>query len=262
MTVLATIAIDADVFALGEVLSDGDTGTRVELTQFVPTADSLVPYFWVTHSADHDAFEPIVTFSWVASVPVVASLSVSSPVPPPERSVRSIRQPCSRAIPVSRALRSVLSVATTARKASSRRLRLRSGSTCSWTSSHGRLSKPVANSGAVNRDVGLGDEAAGLPQCDPSAAEYHDSLASERTEQRNHDPEQFPSILNGCGADGRAVARLDSSVASMERRSCRSTCSNRPDHRRERSGSGHRATLSAFVSGSMYCFHSWRRGSA
>jgi predicted DNA binding protein len=57
VTVLATIAIDADAFALGEVLSDGDTGTRVELTQFVPTADSLVPYFWVTHSADHDAFE-------------------------------------------------------------------------------------------------------------------------------------------------------------------------------------------------------------
>ena len=57
MTVLATIAIDADGFALGEVLSDGDTGAQVELTQLVPTADSLVPYFWVTHGADHDAFE-------------------------------------------------------------------------------------------------------------------------------------------------------------------------------------------------------------
>ena len=57
MTVTTHIGIPADEFALGEVLSDGDTGTRVELTQSVPIADSLVPYFWVTHSADHDAFE-------------------------------------------------------------------------------------------------------------------------------------------------------------------------------------------------------------
>ena len=54
MTVLATIAIAADAFDLGAVLSGYET--RVELTQFVPVDGGLVPYFWAENH-DLDAFE-------------------------------------------------------------------------------------------------------------------------------------------------------------------------------------------------------------
>ena len=57
VSVLAVIAVDAEDFALGQVLGDGGTATRIELTQFVPVDGDLVPYFWVTHSADLDGFE-------------------------------------------------------------------------------------------------------------------------------------------------------------------------------------------------------------
>jgi predicted DNA binding protein len=57
VSVLAVIAVDTEDFALGQVLGDGGTGTRVELTQFVPVDGDLVPYFWVTHSADLEGFE-------------------------------------------------------------------------------------------------------------------------------------------------------------------------------------------------------------
>jgi predicted DNA binding protein len=54
MTVLATIAIAADDFDLGEVLTGNDS--VVELTQFVPIDGDLVPYFWAENH-DLDAFE-------------------------------------------------------------------------------------------------------------------------------------------------------------------------------------------------------------
>jgi predicted DNA binding protein len=57
VTVLAAIAIDAEDFALGQVLSDGGTETRIELTQFVPIDGDLIPYFWATESTDLDGFE-------------------------------------------------------------------------------------------------------------------------------------------------------------------------------------------------------------
>lgn len=57
MTVLATIAIDSDKFDLGEVLSGYDT--QIELTQFVPIDDSLVPYFWADNH-DFENFESAV----------------------------------------------------------------------------------------------------------------------------------------------------------------------------------------------------------
>jgi predicted DNA binding protein len=54
MTVLATIAIDSADFDLGEVLTGYDS--IIELTQFVPIDNDLVPYFW---AENHDlaAFE-------------------------------------------------------------------------------------------------------------------------------------------------------------------------------------------------------------
>jgi predicted DNA binding protein len=57
VSVLAVIAVDAEDFALGQVLGNGGTGTRIELTQFVPVEGDLVPYFWVTRSADLEGFE-------------------------------------------------------------------------------------------------------------------------------------------------------------------------------------------------------------
>jgi predicted DNA binding protein len=57
MTILAVISIDAESFALGEVLSNGGTDTRIELTQFVPTNGDLIPYFWVVHSDGQETYE-------------------------------------------------------------------------------------------------------------------------------------------------------------------------------------------------------------
>lgn len=44
MTILATVAIDSESFALGEVLSNSGTATRIELVQFIPIDDNLVLY--------------------------------------------------------------------------------------------------------------------------------------------------------------------------------------------------------------------------
>lgn len=55
MTVVASIAIDAEEFVLGEALAS--TMTRIELTQFVPVGEQLVPYFWKEHDGDRQAFE-------------------------------------------------------------------------------------------------------------------------------------------------------------------------------------------------------------
>ncbi len=57
MTILAAVAIDSGDFALGDVLSDFGTDTRIELTQFIPINDELVPYFWVIHSDDLEEYE-------------------------------------------------------------------------------------------------------------------------------------------------------------------------------------------------------------
>ena len=47
MTVAATVSVPSDAFALGEVLGTHE-GIRVELTQFVPVEDRLIPYFWAS----------------------------------------------------------------------------------------------------------------------------------------------------------------------------------------------------------------------
>ncbi|EMA44784.1 helix-turn-helix domain-containing protein [Halococcus saccharolyticus] len=46
MSVIATVAVEADQFELGEVLHT-DHDLRVDLTQFVPIDRTLAPYFWV-----------------------------------------------------------------------------------------------------------------------------------------------------------------------------------------------------------------------
>ena len=58
MSVIASLSIDADEFVLGEVLAA--TTTRIELTQFVPVDNQLVPYFWKEHDGDDEAFEQSV----------------------------------------------------------------------------------------------------------------------------------------------------------------------------------------------------------
>lgn len=55
MTVIASVVIDAEEFALGQALAD--TTTRIELTQFVPVGEQFVPYFWREHGGDSDVFE-------------------------------------------------------------------------------------------------------------------------------------------------------------------------------------------------------------
>lgn len=56
-SVAADITIPADSFQLGRILSGADH--RIELTQFVPTGNSFVPYFWV-NTPDLAAFEETV----------------------------------------------------------------------------------------------------------------------------------------------------------------------------------------------------------
>ncbi|EMA51401.1 helix-turn-helix domain-containing protein [Halococcus thailandensis] len=68
MSVIASISIDADDFVLGEILAD--TTTRIELTQFVPVDNQLIPYFWKEHDGDREAFEETVR-----NHPAVAELS-------------------------------------------------------------------------------------------------------------------------------------------------------------------------------------------
>lgn len=58
MTVVAGVAIDADDFDIGQVLSA--TTTPIELTQFVPVDDQFVPYFWKERGGDEEAFERAV----------------------------------------------------------------------------------------------------------------------------------------------------------------------------------------------------------
>jgi predicted DNA binding protein len=58
MTVVAGIAIDADDFDIGDVLSA--TTTRIDLTQFVPVEGQLVPYFWKERGGDRATFERAV----------------------------------------------------------------------------------------------------------------------------------------------------------------------------------------------------------
>lgn len=47
MSVVATVTIPSDSFVLGEIL--GIEGIQVELTQFVPVENELVPYFWASN---------------------------------------------------------------------------------------------------------------------------------------------------------------------------------------------------------------------
>lgn len=68
MTVTATISIPSEAFELGEILAMDD-GVTVELTQFVPVEDDLVPYLWVS-DGDLRAFE-----TEVRDDPRVASLT-------------------------------------------------------------------------------------------------------------------------------------------------------------------------------------------
>lgn len=66
MTIVATVTVEGEAFALGRILSASTT--RIELTEFVPTGEQLVPYFWKAQG-DDDEFERSVEAS-----PEVASL--------------------------------------------------------------------------------------------------------------------------------------------------------------------------------------------
>lgn len=55
MTALLDFTIQSDAFTVGEVL-DVDAATQIDLTQFVPIGENLVPYFWV-EAKDNDEFE-------------------------------------------------------------------------------------------------------------------------------------------------------------------------------------------------------------
>ncbi len=68
MTVIATISIPSEAFELGEILALDD-GVKIELTQFVPVANQLVPYFWAS-DGDPRKFE-----SEVCEDPRVKSLT-------------------------------------------------------------------------------------------------------------------------------------------------------------------------------------------
>lgn len=50
MPVVATIELPAEGFVLGRVFADVDDYS-IQLTQFVPTGDQLVPYFWIESDA-------------------------------------------------------------------------------------------------------------------------------------------------------------------------------------------------------------------
>ena len=56
--VVAELTVPSDAFVLGQVLQDGGD-VHIDLTQFVPTGQSLVPYFWA-ETADEAAFEESV----------------------------------------------------------------------------------------------------------------------------------------------------------------------------------------------------------
>ena len=64
--VVAEFTISSDVFVLGQVLRNHED-VRVDLTQFVPLGDALVPYFWA-ETDDVRAFESRcgVTTAWPA----------------------------------------------------------------------------------------------------------------------------------------------------------------------------------------------------
>ncbi|MFC5971859.1 helix-turn-helix domain-containing protein [Halomarina salina] len=55
MTVIAGVVVDAEDFAIGDVLSP--TTTRIDLTQFVPIDGQLAPYFWKEHGGEKAEFE-------------------------------------------------------------------------------------------------------------------------------------------------------------------------------------------------------------
>lgn len=59
MTVVASLALSEEEFALGHALASTDV--RVELVDLVPVEEALVPYFWVTDAHDPDAFEESVS---------------------------------------------------------------------------------------------------------------------------------------------------------------------------------------------------------
>jgi predicted DNA binding protein len=63
VTVVASVLVDADAFAIGRAFSDTDC--RLELARYVPVdADGgSVPYVWVDRLADREAFEATVESS-------------------------------------------------------------------------------------------------------------------------------------------------------------------------------------------------------
>lgn len=56
--VVAELTVPADRFSLGQILRNHQD-VHIELTQFVPVGDSLVPYFWA-ETEDSEAFEESV----------------------------------------------------------------------------------------------------------------------------------------------------------------------------------------------------------
>ncbi|WP_266082428.1 helix-turn-helix domain-containing protein [Haladaptatus caseinilyticus] len=56
--VTVEFTVPSECFILGEILTDG-SDVSIELTQFVPVEQTLVPYFWA-ETTDQDAFEQSV----------------------------------------------------------------------------------------------------------------------------------------------------------------------------------------------------------
>lgn len=74
MSVIANITIPAEAFPLGTLLS-AQPGTRVRLETIVPTAEDMIPYFWVRNPAVETVTTEIGNPAGVESIEVVDEIS-------------------------------------------------------------------------------------------------------------------------------------------------------------------------------------------
>lgn len=70
MSVIATVAVEAGDFALGETLA-ADPEMEVRLESMVPTGDALIPYFWVSDDSVDDIQRALRAEDDVESLTVV-----------------------------------------------------------------------------------------------------------------------------------------------------------------------------------------------
>ncbi|MDS0296124.1 helix-turn-helix domain-containing protein [Halogeometricum luteum] len=67
MTALLQFTVQSDEFVLGEAL-DVDAATYIELTQFVPVGEALIPYFWADTEDDDAVASAVRASEYVESV--------------------------------------------------------------------------------------------------------------------------------------------------------------------------------------------------